>query len=98
MNRVVQFVRSLLPTDLTQLVIIAGLVCLTIAPRLNWLPSPDLAPSALDAVRGGLTLTDDARREWGGFLSFAIFTFIFVASPGYFTCCWPGKRPALRAL
>jgi len=98
MNRFVQFVRSLLPSDLTQLVFIAGLVCLTIAPRLGWLPSADLAPSASGAVRGGQTLSDEARREWGSFLSFAIFAFIFAASAGYFTCCWPGKRPARRAL
>jgi membrane protease YdiL (CAAX protease family) len=76
---------------------IAGLVCLTIAPHLGWLPSTDVASSILDVVRGQ-GLSDEIRREWGSFLSVAIFTFIFAASAGYFTCCWPGKRPARRVL
>ena len=37
-NRMASFLRSVLPVDRWQLVFIAGLVCLTVSPRLHWWP------------------------------------------------------------
>jgi hypothetical protein len=36
MRRFISFVRPVLPADPWQLVFLAGLVCLTVTPRLGW--------------------------------------------------------------
>ena len=95
MNRCVQFIRLLLPTDLTQLLLIAGLVCLTIVPRLNWLPSNANSFFA-DLSYIGYSSPAEVRHNWFVFVEVASCAFIFAASAGFFTCCWPGKRHARR--
>src|SRR2546422_2803118 len=95
MNRVVQFVRSLLPIDPKQLLLIIGLVCLTIVPRLNWLPS-DITSFVADVSYAGHNSPAVIRHIWFVFVSIASYTFMFAASAGFFACCWPGKRPTRR--
>jgi membrane protease YdiL (CAAX protease family) len=97
MNRFAQFVRSLFPTDPTQLLLIAGLVCLTIVPRLNWLPS-DISSFFSGLPYAGYSLTSEIRHNWFAFVGVASYAFMFAASAGFFACCWPGKRPAVRIL
>ncbi len=94
MNRFVQFARSLLPSDRTQLLFIAGLVCLTIAPRLGWRPSIDLASLVLEGA--GQIPSGEIQQELATFVRYSIYTVIFAASAGFFTCCWPGRHPARR--
>lgn len=83
--------RSVLPADLTQLLFIAGIVSLVIAPRQRWLPP------------GLLTLAGDNRadvvveRAWG-VISFAAWPLIFSGIAGYLICFWPGRRPVKRIL
>src|SRR5882724_7374837 len=95
MNRVVQFVRSLLPTDPAQLLLLAGLVCLTVVPGLNWLPSDNTSLVA-DLAYAGHTSPREIRQSLFMFLDIASYIFMFAASAGFFTSCWPGKRPARR--
>ena len=95
MNRSVQFVRSLLPTDPAQLLLLAGLVCLTVVPGLNWLPSYN--PSLVaDLAYAGRTSPGEIRQSLFVFLGIASYIFMFAASAGFFAICWPGKRPARR--
>ena len=97
MNRFVQFVRSLLPRDPTQLLFLAGLVCLTVVPALNWLPSN--TSSFFSALPyAGYSSTAEIRHNWFVFVGVASYAFMFAASAGFFACCWPGKRPATRIL
>jgi len=90
MNRIGQFLRSVLPADPFQVCFLAGLVCFTIAPHLRWWPAiqndslsigvnGSLEPMSLQAVR-----------------IIAGYGFILASSAGYFLCMWPGKRSALK--
>src|SRR5882724_5158022 len=94
MSRFVQFARSLLPTDPAQLLLIAGLVCLTVVPGLNWLP-PDNT-SLADLAYAGHTSPREIRQSLFVFLGIASYIFLFAASAGFFTSCWQGTRPARR--
>jgi|GEM_PF-5634202 len=95
MNRFVHFVRSLFPTDPTQLLLIAGLVCLTVVPHLNWLPSPATSFFA-DVSHAGYSSTAEIRHNWFVYVGIASCAFMFAASAGFFVCCWPGNRPTRR--
>jgi hypothetical protein len=80
------FVRSVLPADSTQLLFLSGVVCLTIAPHLNWWPSDLFGRTA----QLGAT--------WK-ILSFVASSLInFSGSAGYYLCFWPGKYPLRRIL
>ena len=94
MNRVVQFVRSLLPKDPRQLLLVIGLVCLTLAPQLRWLLS-DIWTFVQSVASSGHP-SDEIRRSWILLVQFVSYFLIFAASAGFFTCCWPGKRSARR--
>lgn len=94
MNRVVYFFRSLLPIDPTQLLLLAGLVCLTVAPHLNWL-SEDFRTFVQSVVSAGGT-SDGISGSWNLFLQFAFYSLEFAAAAGFFACLWPGRRPARR--
>ncbi len=95
MNRLVQFVRSVIPADLFQLIFLVGVVCLTVAPHLRWWPpQPDLT----DLPRLSQESSQQARFEWAMFMSGAIWPIILSGMAGYFVCFWPGRRSQRRIL
>lgn len=94
MNRVVHFCRSLLPIDPTQLLLLAGLVCLTVVPHLNWL-STDFRTFVQNVANAGNT-SDGIRRSWILFVQLASLSVAFASAAGFFACFWPGRRPARR--
>src|SRR5260370_37272172 len=95
MNRLVQFVRSVIPADLFQLIFLVGVVCLTVAPHLRWWPpQPDLT----DLPRLSQESSQQARFEWAMFMSWAIWPIILSGMAGYFVCFWPGRRSQRRIL
>jgi membrane protease YdiL (CAAX protease family) len=90
LKRLVEFLRSVLPADPTQLIFLAGAVCLFLAPRLRWWPSGlGIAPERLANPFA------QHLQDLGVFLLMPI-SFAGVAS--YFVCFWPGNRPVRRIL
>jgi hypothetical protein len=78
MKRCAEFLRSVLPADLTQLIFLSGVVCLFISAQLRWFSTLITIP-----VRGPLV-----------FVYLAPFGIQFAAATGYFLCLRSGKRPA----
>lgn len=90
MKRLVELLRSVLPADPTQLIFLAGAVCLFLAPRLRWWASGlGIAPERLANPFA------QHLQDLGVFLLMPI-SFAGVAS--YFGCFWPGNRPLRRIL
>jgi membrane protease YdiL (CAAX protease family) len=89
-NRVTQFLRSVLPADPFQLCFLAGLVCLTIAPHLRWWPVEERADWSAK-LNGSLV-------PMGYYMGYYVVQvmatcgLILASSAGYFFCFWPGKR------
>jgi membrane protease YdiL (CAAX protease family) len=75
-----------------QLIYLAGIVCLVIAPHLRWWPaeSSDIV-AWYSPELGGAT-----RAKWWYFLAIVLWLFHFASGGGYFSCFWPGRRPARR--
>ena len=88
MKRLAEFFRSVLPADPTQLLLLAGVVCLTVAPHLR------LWPSGLSTVWDSRTdlLTEQAR----AYIAFSVWPIILSGIGGYFVCFRPGRRPLQR--
>ena len=88
MKRLAEFLRSVLPLDLTQLFLLTGVVCLTVAPHLR------LWSSGLFAVREPRAdlLTEQAR----AYVAFSVWPIILSGVSGYFVCFRPGRRPLGR--
>jgi hypothetical protein len=88
MNRLAEFLRSVTPKDRAQLLLLAGAVCLVIAPRIRWWPARfEIAP--------------EHRGDWLHLLiaasSGAIFLpIVFAGVAAYFIAFWPGKHPVRR--
>ena len=90
LTRVVEFLRSVIPADPTQLVFLAGVVSLFVAPHLRWWPTGlGVAPQRV-ADSFGQTV------QSLGVLFLLPITFAAVA--GYFVCFWPGNHPIRRIL
>jgi membrane protease YdiL (CAAX protease family) len=90
LKRLVEFLRSVIPADPTQLVFLAGVVSLFVAPRLRWWPSGlGVAPQQV-ADSFGQTV------ESLGVLF--VLPIILAAVAGYFVCFWPGNHPIRRIL
>src|SRR5260370_28532065 len=90
MKRLVEFVRSVLPADPAQLLLLGGTVCLVIAPRLRWWPAGMVFASARTATWFGSSL--ELLRVW------FVYPIIFASVAGYYVCFWPGRRPVRRIL
>ena len=91
MKRLVQFFRSVLPADPTQLLFLVGVVCLVISPHLRWWPA------------GLIATVGDHRAEalverGHAVVSFSLWPVIFSGMGGYFVCFWPGRRPIQRIM
>jgi membrane protease YdiL (CAAX protease family) len=93
MRRLSQFLRSIIPADLWQLVFLLGVVFVFISPRLPWWPST-LIESSGPASR--LLQSEAGRFELRGFLVACLYPIMFAGVAGCFVCFWPGRRPVLR--
>jgi membrane protease YdiL (CAAX protease family) len=83
-KRPVEFIRSVIPADFTQLLFLAGVVCLTVGAHLR------LWPSGLDAF------PYHRAEQAKAYIAFAAWPIILSGIAGYFVCFWPGRRPAQR--
>jgi len=88
MKKLAAFLRSVIPADPYQLVFLFGVVCLTICPRVGWVPRIDSFKPPYTGPKFSpiLQLT----------LAFAGHLIIFSSLAGYFVCFWPGTRPVRR--
>jgi membrane protease YdiL (CAAX protease family) len=96
LKRLSEFLRSVTPADPAQLVFLCGIVCLVVAPHLQWSPEQLISPQRYQFLSS--EAYDQIRFEWFMFLSVAVYPIIFAAMAGYFACFWPGVRPARRIL
>jgi len=95
MKRLLPFLRSVLPADPWQLLLLIGAVFLFISPRLTWIPDANLLfPS--NSVGFGMS-SDVYFRELRAIIAFAsILTFSGLSA--YFICFYPGPKPVRRLL
>jgi len=90
LKRRVKFLRSVLPSDPTQLIFLAGVFCLFVAPRLRWWPP------GLGVAPGRLA---DSLVQQVQFLGvFFLLPISFAGVAGYFVCFWPSDHPFRRIL
>jgi hypothetical protein len=89
-ERLAKFIRSVIPVDPAQLLILAGAVCLTVSPHLKFWPA-DFIPT--DGRRAELLLeqTVPLRLLLGWFVMFS-------GMAAYFVCFWPGSHASRRIL
>lgn len=90
MERLAKFIRSVVPADPAQLLILAGAVCLTVSPHLRFWPTDSIG-SPNRRVEPSIELTAAL-----GVLSLCVVLFSGMAA--YFICFWPGKHPIRRIL
>jgi len=91
MKNISKFLRSILPADPWQLLLLAGAIFLFISPRLSWIPVK-IAPTGAEALS---TDPGDIRR----LVTYLILLLIPLACAGiaaYYACFWPSTRPVLR--
>lgn len=92
-KRLAHFLRLVIPSDPWQLVFLAGMVCLTVAPGLRW---TEVANSQqLSAIA---RVYQQSLTTWYAFAYAASLLIIIGAAAGYAACFWPGKRPVRRIL
>jgi membrane protease YdiL (CAAX protease family) len=89
-ERLAKFIRSVIPADPTQLLILAGAVCLTFSPHLKFWPpafatQPDHRTQLLIEQTGPLRI-------------FSVWFVMFSGMGAYFVCFWPGSHPIRRIL
>jgi len=82
------FLRSVMPEDPWQLVYLAGLVCLTVSPKLRWHRTLPTAQSASSAQQAKIVLLYFVAMQFNG----------LSAASGYAACLWSPRRPAKRLL
>lgn len=93
MNRVFSFLRSVIPADPWQLVLLAGVVCLYVSPFCDLWPREVLASSHSSWSDADSQGAFAVLRSWVVLLRFPL---IFSGIAGYFVCFWPGDRPIRR--
>lgn len=89
-ERLAKFMRSVIPADPAQLLILAGAVCLTVSPHLRFWPPEFIPPGGR---RSELLIQQTA--------SLRVLLGLFVMFSGmaaYFVCFWPGSHPIRRIL
>jgi membrane protease YdiL (CAAX protease family) len=89
-KRLAKFIRSVIPTDPTQLLLLAGAVCLTFSPHLKFWPpafitQPDYRTQLLIEQTVPLRI-------------FSVWFVMFSGMAAYFVCFWPGSHPIRRIL
>ena len=90
MKRSVEFIRSVIPADPTQLLFLAGVICLAVAPHLR------LWPSGL--VPLGDHRTDLLAERARAYIGFSVWPMIFAGIGGYFVCFSPGRHALQRIM
>ena len=91
-QRLVSFLRSVIPADPWQLLLLTGSVCFVVASRLSWRP-PLATFSLFDAEK--------SQQYQAIFLRFIVPTtllVLFAGFAGYFVCFSPGRNPVRRVL
>jgi hypothetical protein len=89
-ERLAKFIRSVIPADPTQLLLLAGAVCLTFSPHLKFWP-----PALI--TRPGHR-TQLLIEQTGPFRIFSVWFVMFSGMAAYFVCFWPGSHPIRRIL
>jgi membrane protease YdiL (CAAX protease family) len=89
MRRFLDFLRSVLPADLTQLIFLCGIVCLIVGAHQSWW-SFENVPNLPDQ------LTEQSRWDLHLFITLGIYPILFAVAAGYFFCFWPVRRTVLR--
>ena len=90
MERLAKFIRSVIPVDPAQLLILAGAVCLTVSPHLKFWPADFISTDGRRAELL-LELTVPLRLLLGWFVMFS-------GMAAYFVCFWPGSHAIRRIL
>lgn len=97
MKRLLRFIRSVLPADPTQLIFLAGIVCLIIAPHLRWWPV-----DTLNTTLGYFALTslldNQTQDSWRHFLVVARLPLVLGYAGGIIVCLWPGRYAVRRVV
>jgi len=89
-KRLAKFIRSVIPADPTQLLLLAGAVCLTFSPHLKFWP-PSFVTQLDHRTQLLIEKTDPLR-------IFFIWFVMFSGMAVYFVCFWPGSHPIRRIL
>lgn len=85
------FLRSVIPEDPWQLLFLAGLVCLTVSPKLRWWPASDAHRQASRQAAQQL-----GNYGWYGYFILASLVTISGAASGYGLCFWRSRRLVRR--
>lgn len=93
MERVARFLRSVIPADPAQLLLLVGVIFLLVAPRLSWRAAV-LAPFLTPGSRGQ---SGDYLKLYS-FVSFGSFVVLMAGLVAFYTCFWPGRTPVRRVL
>src|SRR6266478_385205 len=93
-QRVSSFLRSLLPADRKQLVLLAGGCSLQLSEALRWWPAYD-RKVVVEVLRMP-TFLGVALDQWIYFTKIASLSAFCAGAVAYFVCFWPGPRPARR--
>jgi membrane protease YdiL (CAAX protease family) len=90
LERLAKFIRSVIPADPAQLLILAGAVCLTVSPHLRFWP-PEFIPTV--GRRAELLIEQTAPLRL-----LLVWFVMFSGMAAYFVCFWPGSHPIRRIL
>jgi membrane protease YdiL (CAAX protease family) len=95
MKHLAQFLRSVIPEDPWQLILLLGVVFLFISSHLSWLPSALLGYLGIP-----LSASDAEARAWvmRSYLILWFYPITFAGVAGYFVCFWPSERSLRRIL
>lgn len=88
-DRLRTFLRSVIPQNPAQLVFLAGIVCLILASRLNWMP----LEAAFERAGSGYLALVQLQSGTRIVLIFSALLCFFSGCAGYFVCFRPGRNP-----
>jgi membrane protease YdiL (CAAX protease family) len=88
-KRLLSFLRSVIPADPWQLVLLIGSILIFVSPQLSWLPSH--LPRYAEYSRS-------ERTDFFIFLVPWFFALNFAGLAAYFVWFWPGKKPVHRII
>lgn len=96
-KRLAIFLRSVIPSDPWQLIFLVGAIFLFISPRLSWLPHRTVY-GTVDGAFLPDWYSGNIRDKWRLIVSIAAWPLVLTSLVAYFSCFWPGNRPARRIL
>jgi membrane protease YdiL (CAAX protease family) len=95
LEKLLKFIRSVLPADRTQLVFLFGIVCLIASTHLRWWPINTTSLFASSPVQTP-SLDDESMAAWGHILGVALIPILLGYAGGIFVCFWPGRHTVAR--